>query len=557
MKKTNKLWLALLLTVLVAALLAVGSTAAAEEPAVIDQGYCGGEGDGTNLTWVLDSEGTLTISGEGAMMEGNGNMDYPWFQYQTQIQQLILDERMSSIGQFSCVGFKMTELIIPNNIKQIGMSAFSGFNQLKRVDLPEELPNIVYGMFNGCEKLTDITIPDTVQTIGAYAFENCKALTRVNLPETMTEINDYTFYGCTSLSDVTIPKHVTRIGNNAFCACNSITSVQIPAGVTSIGESAFEGCSFSTITVPGSVQSMGDSAFCSNSSLRSAVLAPGITKTSEYMFSGSTEIIVIPKSVVEIDYPIIDPYQMGYVTHHIYYAGSEEEWHQIQFGSLRDDGPYWVPLEQYAVMHYNYEFQTVDATPSTCTEPGYTEGLFCDVTNTWVSGHEELPLADHTPGEAVIENNVPATCTEAGGYDEVVYCTQCPAEISRTHVTVDPINHSHAQNVAATEATETAHGFTAGVWCPDCETWVSGHEVVHNAFGAQTVIKPATEEEEGLVDIVCTVCGETVRYTAEKLPHTEPQPSGTGDSGNGFWMRIQSFFRGIIDWFLRLFKWLG
>ena len=32
MKKTNKLWLALLLTVLVAALLAVGFTAAAEEP---------------------------------------------------------------------------------------------------------------------------------------------------------------------------------------------------------------------------------------------------------------------------------------------------------------------------------------------------------------------------------------------------------------------------------------------------------------------------------------------------------------------------------------------
>lgn len=84
-----------------------------------------------------------------------------------------------------------------------------------------------------------------------------------------------------------------------------------------------------------------------------------------------------------------------------------------------------------------------------------------------------------------------------------------------------------------------------------------GGEGVHNALGAQTIIKEPTETEEGLVDIVCTVCGDTFRYTAEKLPHTDPQPSGTGDTGGGFWMRIQSFFKGIIDWFLRLFKWLG
>ena len=34
---------------------------------IVDSGYCGGEGDGTNLTWTLDSAGTLTISGKGKM----------------------------------------------------------------------------------------------------------------------------------------------------------------------------------------------------------------------------------------------------------------------------------------------------------------------------------------------------------------------------------------------------------------------------------------------------------------------------------------------------------
>ena len=36
---------------------------------IVDSGYCGGEGDGTNLTWTLDSKGTLTISGNGKMAD--------------------------------------------------------------------------------------------------------------------------------------------------------------------------------------------------------------------------------------------------------------------------------------------------------------------------------------------------------------------------------------------------------------------------------------------------------------------------------------------------------
>ncbi len=110
-------------------------------------------------------------------------------------------------------------------------------------------------------------------------------------------------------------------------------------------------------------------------------------------------------------------------------------------------------------------------------------------------------------------------------------------------------------DVSATEATADEHGYTAGVYCPDCETWLSGHEVIHNHLGAQTIIKEPTENEEGIVDIVCTVCGEHGQYTAAK---TEPKPddNDVSDSG-GFWQRITSFAKGIIDWFLRLFKWFG
>ncbi len=52
-----------------------------------------------------------------------------------------------------------------------------------------------------------------------------------------------------------------------------------------------------------------------------------------------------------------------------------------------------------------------------------------------------LPATGHTPGEPVRENEVAATCTTAGSYDEVVYCTACGAELSRETVAVPATGH--------------------------------------------------------------------------------------------------------------------
>jgi len=49
---------------------------------------------------------------------------------------------------------------------------------------------------------------------------------------------------------------------------------------------------------------------------------------------------------------------------------------------------------------------------------------------------------DHIPGDPVPENVIDATCTEAGGYDNVTYCTQCGEELSRDHITWDPLGHN-------------------------------------------------------------------------------------------------------------------
>lgn len=221
--------------------------------------------------------------------------------------------------------------------------------------------------------------------------------------------------------------------------------------------------------------------------------------------------------------------------------------------TAKQGAPYWYwPFT--ALCPTDYTHSVVEKAD---TAPGCATKWYCEDCGKYLID-PSAAAGEHTLAPPVRENEIAATCTAAGSYTEVLTCTACGNEVSRTAVTGAPLNHKNAYSVAATEATTTAHGYTAGTYCPDCDKWLSGHDVIHNHLGAQTIIKAPTDTEEGLVEIVCTVCGESGVYTASK---TEPKPTDdggdSGDSSGGFWQKIQTFTKGVIKWFLQLFKWLG
>ena len=84
-----------------------------------------------------------------------------------------------------------------------------------------------------------------------------------------------------------------------------------------------------------------------------------------------------------------------------------------------------------------------------CEEGDASTSLEQVVSMSVTSGGVTVKSVTHThiPGEAVIENEVPSTCTEEGSYDEVIYCTECNAEISRTKVTVSKADHQYVNGV--------------------------------------------------------------------------------------------------------------
>jgi len=115
----------------------------------------------------------------------------------------------------------------------------------------------------------------------------------------------------------------------------------------------------------------------------------------------------------------------------------------------------------------------------------------------------------HTAGEAVVENNVEPTCTEAGSYDTVTYCTVCGKEASRETTTVDALGHTE-EVLAAVAATCTESGLTEGKKCTVCGVVTVAQETVDALGHTEEVLAAVAAdcENSGLTEgKKCTVCG--------------------------------------------------
>jgi len=158
------------------------------------------------------------------------------------------------------VGCKKT--VIPNNVTNIGGSAFSGCSALTSITIPNSVTNIGGSAFSECSALTSITIPNSVTSIGESAFSGCSALTSITIPNSVTTIGDGAFGFCSNLTSFAIPKGISSIGNYTFSGCSALTSITIPNSVTTIGVNSFMNCtSLPTIAIPNSVTAIGDGAF--------------------------------------------------------------------------------------------------------------------------------------------------------------------------------------------------------------------------------------------------------------------------------------------------------
>ena len=197
---------------------------------------------GNYLSWNLDTNGILTISGYGEMWSWN-ETEVPWYTWRENIAEIRLPAGLTYISSFAFSGCKyVTELSIPASVKNIGSSAFRDCAGLKSIRIPDGVTEIRDGLFSECTALTDVVLPDSVERIGYNAFSGCFALKTVTFPANLTYIGGYAFQECRSLDAVTLPYGLVNVENQAFYACYDLKTVSLPSTLISIGYSAFGAC---------------------------------------------------------------------------------------------------------------------------------------------------------------------------------------------------------------------------------------------------------------------------------------------------------------------------
>ena len=151
------------------------AASSSSEAAIIASGKCG---DG--ISWSLDENGVLWLSGEGKMDDYESADVSPWAKKRGRI----------------------VEVNFENGITTVGGYAFRNCSRLQKVTLPSSLQSIKQSAFNHCAELTSIEIPEGTETIDGFAFAGCEALADVTIPESMKTIKRYAFRGCNKLRKV-------------------------------------------------------------------------------------------------------------------------------------------------------------------------------------------------------------------------------------------------------------------------------------------------------------------------------------------------------------------
>ena len=154
---------------------AAPAASSSSEAAIIASGKCG---DG--ISWSLDENGVLWLSGEGKMDDYESADVSPWAKKRGRI----------------------VEVNFENGITTVGGYAFRNCSRLQKVTLPSSLQSIKQSAFNHCAELTSIEIPEGTETIDGFAFTGCEALADVTIPESMKTIKRYAFRGCNKLRKV-------------------------------------------------------------------------------------------------------------------------------------------------------------------------------------------------------------------------------------------------------------------------------------------------------------------------------------------------------------------
>lgn len=263
-------------------------------------GNCGLDSNydyGDNITYTLTTDGTLTLTGTGAMATTNefkgdwGASGVPWYDYRADIKKVVIGEGITEIGWWAFAHTSITSVELPSTVQTLGQGAFASCYSLTSVTLNDGLESIEGSVFRDDSKLSSLTIPATVKEIHALFIKNCPSLqdlSKITIqgPNPQLKIQDGMILSAdgstlfmvsrSKKGACSIPYGVTTIAEYAAYEC-PITSVEIPSTVTTIYGRAFYDTNITSVEIPDSVTTLEYGVFGECGYLKTATIGNGVT----------------------------------------------------------------------------------------------------------------------------------------------------------------------------------------------------------------------------------------------------------------------------------------
>ncbi len=523
---------------------------------------------GENLTWTLDENGTLTISGTGEMANPWDTDGLPWLNEPSEIKRVVIEEGVTTIGSevfYGCTN--LTDVTIPNTVTRLYARVFYGCTSLESITMPDSITTVSSSIFSGCTNLTDVKLSASITTIEPYMFSGCTGLKTITIPENIDTIDRSAFSGCTNLESVIIEGiNTSIIGDYNFEDCENLKHIIKPGGVRGLPTYSFSGCkSLTSIEIHRELRTLGTGALSGCSNIESITISENV-KFIEWDFCSGTNLEII------------------------HYLGTAEQWDDIAIYGYNE-------TILNAERHYVTRLEEPIKVAATCTEVGYTSDIYCEECQEYIITEKTaLPLG-HSFTNYVSDGN--ATCTTDG--TKTAKCDNSCGETDK--MTETATGHSYITH-AAKAPTCTEAGWKAYETCENCD-YTTYEAVPSTGHSYSETVTAPTCEKEGYTTYKCD-CGDT--YVADKVPstghsftnynsdgnatciangtnsaycdnncgakdtqviensttdHADKNNDGScdecgeklrEDEDNSFFGKIKAFFQRIIDWFRNLFK---
>ena len=255
------------------------------------------------------------------------------------------NESFYNVTRIGCYTFQnhgVKSVIISDNVRKIGKSAFEKCSKLSSVTFGKNVETIGTLAFAECENLTTLKFNDNLKNIGQNAFAN-SGIEKIEFNEGLKSIGDGAFLRCRKIDSIELPSTLEEIGEFAFANMyekgnqmsttflddNYPISINIPASVKRIGKGAFNTRIFKRVYVEDLSAwcniSFGDMhsnpmLYCiapmmaGNKEITDLVVPENITRIKNNAFiCGTLNSITVPRSVTSIDdNAFISKYQIGY-----------------------------------------------------------------------------------------------------------------------------------------------------------------------------------------------------------------------------------------------------